>query len=79
MRKDIRMIDIANQLNISVVTVSNALNDREGVSIELRELETFFEQRLLKMTKEDNTKFLEDKIVKSWYFSNGPYVYKLKK
>ena len=38
MRKDIRMIDIANQLNISVVTVSNALNDREGVSIELREL-----------------------------------------
>ncbi|MDO5558198.1 MAG: LacI family DNA-binding transcriptional regulator [Oscillospiraceae bacterium] len=36
MKKDVRMIDIANSLNISVVTVSNALNDREGVSSSLR-------------------------------------------
>ena len=37
MKKDVRMVDIAKQLNISVVTVSNALNDKEGVSTELRE------------------------------------------
>lgn len=36
MKKEIRMIDIAENLNVSVVTVSNALNDREGVSNELR-------------------------------------------
>ena len=36
MKKEIRMIDIAEVLNVSVVTVSNALNDREGVSPELR-------------------------------------------
>ncbi|MDD6826962.1 MAG: LacI family DNA-binding transcriptional regulator [Oscillospiraceae bacterium] len=37
MKKEIRMIDIAEALNVSVVTVSNALNDREGVSPELRQ------------------------------------------
>lgn len=36
MKKTIRMIDIAEKLNVSVVSVSNALNDREGVSPELR-------------------------------------------
>ncbi|MBE6842682.1 MAG: LacI family DNA-binding transcriptional regulator [Oscillospiraceae bacterium] len=36
MKKEIRMVDIAESLNVSVVTVSNALNDREGVSPELR-------------------------------------------
>lgn len=36
MKKEVRMIDIAESLNVSVVTVSNALNNREGVSIELR-------------------------------------------
>lgn len=36
MKKEIRMVDIARNLNVSVVTVSNALNDREGVSPELR-------------------------------------------
>ena len=36
MKKSIRMIDIAEKLNVSVVSVSNALNDREGVSPELR-------------------------------------------
>ena len=36
MKKEVRMIDIAERLNVSIVTVSNALNDREGVSTELR-------------------------------------------
>lgn len=36
-RKDIRLEDIAKKLGISVVSVSNAINNRKGVSQELRE------------------------------------------
>lgn len=36
-KKSIRMIDIAKKLGVSVVTVSNALSDKDGVSPELRE------------------------------------------
>lgn len=36
-RKKIKLEDIAKQLNISIVTVSNALNGRKGVSEKLRE------------------------------------------
>ncbi len=38
MRKEVRLADIANQLNVSTVTVSNALSGQKGVSQELREL-----------------------------------------
>lgn len=37
MRKEVRLADIANQLNVSTVTVSNALAGQKGVSEELRE------------------------------------------
>lgn len=37
MNKNITMRDIANQLGVSSVTVSKALNDKEGVSEELKE------------------------------------------
>ncbi|GIP42940.1 LacI family transcriptional regulator [Paenibacillus sp. J45TS6] len=37
MNKNITMRDIANQLGVSSVTVSKALNDKEGVSDELKE------------------------------------------
>lgn len=37
MRKEVRLADIANQLNVSTVTVSNALTGQKGVSQELRE------------------------------------------
>jgi len=37
MMGNVRMKDIASALNISTVTVSKALSDKEGVSIELRE------------------------------------------
>ncbi|NMB56440.1 hypothetical protein GYA19_00705 [Candidatus Beckwithbacteria bacterium] len=48
-------------------------------TLETRELEAFFDARLMQMTKEDNARFLQDKVLKTWYFDNGPYVYKLKK
>lgn len=35
-RKEVRLGDIARELNISIVTVSNALKDKKGVSSELR-------------------------------------------
>lgn len=37
MRKEVRLADIASQLNVSTVTVSNALTGQKGVSQELRE------------------------------------------
>lgn len=37
MRKNVTMKDIAEKLNVSIVTVSKALSDKEGVSDELRE------------------------------------------
>ena len=37
MRIEVRLADIANQLNVSTVTVSNALTGQKGVSQELRE------------------------------------------
>lgn len=37
MRKNVTMKDIAEKLNVSIVTVSKALNDKEGVSDELKE------------------------------------------
>lgn len=37
MKKDVRLADIAERLNISTVTVSNALANQKGVSDELRE------------------------------------------
>lgn len=37
MRKEVRLADIAGQLNVSTVTVSNALAGQKGVSEELRE------------------------------------------
>ena len=37
MRKEVRVADIANQLKVSAVTVSNALAGQKGVSEELRE------------------------------------------
>src|SRR5690625_6373967 len=37
MKKNITLKDIAEKLNVSSVTVSKALNDKEGVSEELRE------------------------------------------
>lgn len=36
-RKDIKLEDIANKLGVSVVTVSNAINNKKGVSVQLRE------------------------------------------
>ena len=36
MRKEVRLADIAKQLGVSVVTVSNALAGQKGVSEELR-------------------------------------------
>ena len=36
MKKNVTMKDVAKSLNISIVTVSKALNDKEGVSEELR-------------------------------------------
>lgn len=35
-RREVKLSDIANALNVSVVSVSNALNNRKGVSEELR-------------------------------------------
>ncbi len=37
MKKDVRLADIAERLNVSTVTVSNALANQKGVSDELRE------------------------------------------
>lgn len=37
MKKDVRLADIAQRLNVSTVTVSNALANQKGVSDELRE------------------------------------------
>ena len=37
MKKSVTMKDIASELNVSIVTVSKALSDKEGVSDELRE------------------------------------------
>ncbi len=48
-------------------------------NIELRELEIFFNTALMRMNAQQNAEFLETKIIKSWYFPNGPYVYKLHK
>lgn len=36
-RKEVKLSDIADALNISVVSVSNALNNRKGVSAQLRQ------------------------------------------
>ena len=36
-KKEIRMEDIAKELNISIVSVSNALRNKKGVSTELRQ------------------------------------------
>ena len=36
MKNGVKMIDIAKKLNVSVVTVSNALGGKDGVSEELR-------------------------------------------
>ncbi|HOR22504.1 MAG TPA: LacI family DNA-binding transcriptional regulator, partial [Ruminococcus sp.] len=36
MKNGVKMIDIANKLGVSVVTVSNALAGRDGVSVQMR-------------------------------------------
>ena len=36
-KKSVTMSDIAKIMNVSTVTVSKALGDRDGVSVELRE------------------------------------------
>ena len=36
-KKSVTMSDIAKVMNVSTVTVSKALGDRDGVSVELRE------------------------------------------
>ena len=36
-KKEIRMEDIARELNISIVSVSNALKNKKGVGEELRQ------------------------------------------
>jgi len=45
MRKNVTMSDIAKQLNVSIVTVSKAIGNKEGVSEELRE-------KIVKLAKE---------------------------
>lgn len=59
--------------------------DKDNIkTLELGELILFFmddevTRKLAKMNPEENARFLETKIIKSWYFPNGPYVYKLHK
>lgn len=62
MEKKVRMIDIAQKLNISVVSVSKALSGKEGVSQEVR-------KKIIDMAKEMG--YLKNEPVKQEELSNG--------
>lgn len=81
MKKNITMRDIADKLNISAVTVSKALSDRDGVGDKLREeIKTIAEQMgyrknvLAKDMKEGITHNIGILIPERYMQNEGPYI-----
>jgi len=72
----------ANELNyngVKVLYIISQYEDLSKVNLEVRELETFAGQKINNLQNSDDTAIITEKIVKSWNYQGGPWVYKLQR